>query len=90
MDRPLDTFLGDMMADDTLPISASCMATENDLPMFNRKYFDLQMVGFSQPKKIHGLVLQSMCWEEWHEKVFSYQMVGKLIVWNTDLINELL
>ena len=34
MDRPLDTFLGDMMADDTLPISASCMATENDLLMF--------------------------------------------------------
>ena len=31
-----------------------------------------------------------MCWEEWHEKVFSYQMVGKLIVWNPDLINELL
>lgn len=61
MDRPLDTFLGDMMADDTLPISASCMATENDLLMFTRKYLDLQMVGFSQLKKIHGLVLQSMC-----------------------------
>lgn len=68
MDRPLDTFLGDMMADDTLPISASCMATENDLLMFTRKYLDLQMVGFSQLKKIHGLVLQSMCWEEWHWK----------------------
>ena len=75
MGRPSDTFLGDMIADDTLgdisaswPLKMICLCSIGNILTCIRKY--------RFPKKIHGLILLE--YVLWHEQVFSYQMLGKL------------